>query len=145
MCIVTSYVLLLVDAMKKTTDLLIVWTFLVSVASAKNDLPYLSNKAIQSNTRCKTIPFKMTINKPDCFKRKIDNNLCVGSCLSAFIPQHGNAPLEACNICQPVVEVNMTIGLTCRDGDRYFPVEEQVTVFKHCGCTLKNGPCKPLS
>ena len=113
-----------------------------AITSNESAVPYIPSNAFQEDTRCHTIPFLMPIKRDGCLKQKIQNNICAGSCLSVFIPQYGEKPLETCNLCQAKELVNVTVSLICMGKDRFYKVREEIEVVKSCGCEMKPHPCK---
>ena len=127
------------------TSSCLVWAVVMlwfAITSNESAVPYIPSNAFQEDTRCHMIPFLMPIKRDGCLKQKIQNNVCAGSCLSVFIPQYGENPLETCNLCQAKELVNVTVSLICKGKDRFYKVKEEIQVVKSCGCEMKPHPCR---
>ena len=118
--------------------ILLIW---FSLANARQDLPSIPADAFRSSSMCHAIPYLMTINKEGCLKRKIQTNICAGSCLSVFIPRHRMAPMETCSTCQPKTQQNVTLSLLCKKKGVYYKEKELITIVSSCGCETKPHLC----
>ena len=112
------------------------------IAGAKDGqiLPHV----FESTSRCHTIPYYMTVQKNGCFKRKVDTNICAGSCLSVFIPQHGSTAMQTCSVCQPTSQKTIVVSLICMKHSKFYKVNEKISVVQSCGCNIKPRPCKRI-
>ncbi|XP_031562882.1 gremlin-2-like [Actinia tenebrosa] len=81
---------------------------------------------------CKTRKFLQKIHHHGCNSTYITNNVCVGQCLSVFIPNH----FVSCSYCTPVEKNVISVELKCPGLQK--PVVKKVSIVKSCRCM----PCR---
>ena len=112
-------------------------------------LPSVIGKAVspnvfQSNSKCHTIPYRMTVKKNGCQTIKVQTSICAGACLSLFIPQHAKAGMGTCSLCQPTKQLAVKVTFHCNIQGKLHKTQEKIPVVKSCGCNIKQQPCKQI-
>lgn len=89
-------------------------------------LPFL--RTAIPNAWCKTRKFLQKIHHHGCNSTYVTNNVCVGQCLSVFIPNH----FVSCSYCTPVEKNVISVELKCPGLTK--PVVKKVSIVKSCRC-----------
>ena len=70
--------------------------------------------AATKNSWCETRPFNQTIRMKFCKDKNISNRMCLGECLSYFLPNKEQNAV-ACFACMPSRETTRLVSLKCPD------------------------------
>ena len=85
---------------------------------------------------CRTKPFNMSVDIPDCQRKIVPNNFCYGQCLSYYLPGTSNImaglPTMQCRVCAPVHVQWKKVLLNCpRQAENKFKVK-RIQVLSLC-------------
>lgn len=81
--------------------------------------------------KCQTIPFKQTIQHKDCRTKIIDNNYCMGGCMSSSKPNEKK--VQNCSVCWYGETEKINITLDCPKRNKKIKIKK-VLLVKSCVC-----------
>ncbi|XP_066566475.1 DAN domain family member 5 [Amia ocellicauda] len=95
---------------------------------AREALPVPISLMDSSKQSCAAVPFTQRVSAPGCDAVTVPNRLCVGLCLSLYVPP-GAAP---CSRCAPVKTRVVSVPLRCRGAPGLR--EKRVVLVEECKC-----------
>ena len=112
---------------------LLMFVYLVLISSLVLANPY--QKALE-NVRCKLNSYKISIEQPNCEKREIWLNTCVGVCIGSSAPAK-TSPYNmqsTCDACKMHEYADVFVELYCKGNTGTFTKFYKVRGAKSCHC-----------
>ncbi|CAH1240001.1 neuroblastoma suppressor of tumorigenicity 1-like isoform X2 [Branchiostoma lanceolatum] len=88
---------------------------------------------------CETQPIKQVVGEPGCNSVEVNNNVCLGQCISYRVPKTYPAEpstdeLKYCDVCKPSNSTWQKITLDCPEHPDTPQVSKLVELIEHCRC-----------
>lgn len=112
---------------------LLLGNYSVSLEPQMDEFP--EEYSLRGSSWCQSKSFNQTVSKPKCKSRSIPNKMCLGECLSYYLPTRDHDEVVSF-ACRPEKEEMRAVFLQCPDHPSSKVQIAFVQIIRKCSCML---------